>query len=327
LDREQAVYGQDLLRLGNLTLSLGLRFDHYDLLVDETAWSPRVGVAYYIKPASLVLHFSYDRTFGTPPFENLLVSAAPSTRFGQGFYLTLRPSRGNYYETGFSKAFGSHVRLDGTWFRRDINNIEDDDLLLNTGVSFPIAFKRATIQGTEVKLEVPRWGRFGGFLSYSNTTGLGQLPISGGLFLDEGARELLDATYTFPISQDIRNVVSGYVRYQIISRLWTAWSATYTSGLPVEDVKELPDTDLLIAQYGDNVVDRVNFDRGRVRPCFSLNASVGVDLIRREKRKVSIQADVTNITDRLNVINFAGLLSGTAITVPRSVSGRLRFDF
>ena len=35
-----------------------------------------------------------------------------------------------------------------------MNNFADDDLLLNTGVSFPIAFRRAEIYGAEVKLEI-----------------------------------------------------------------------------------------------------------------------------------------------------------------------------
>jgi hypothetical protein len=326
-DREQAVYGQDTMHLGNLVINLGLRFDHYDFIVDETAWSPRLGVAYHVKPLNLVLHASYDRTFGTPPFENQLVSSAPSSRFEEGFYLPLRPSRGNYYEVGLSKALGSHIRLDANWFDREVRDFEDDDLLLNTGVSFPIAFRKATIRGTEIKLEVPGWGKFSGFLSYANMTGLGQFPISGGLFLDDGDADLLDARYKFPVSQDIRNVVNGYVRYQILPRLWTAWSATYTSGLPIEEPDELPDRDFLVAQYGANVVDRANLNRGRVRPSFSLNASAGLDLYQGERAKVSLQGDVTNISDRLNLINFDGLLSGTALAAPRNASARLRVDF
>jgi Carboxypeptidase regulatory-like domain len=326
-DREQAVYGQDVLHFRNLTVNLGLRFDHYDFVVDQTGWSPRAGLAYNIQKIGLVLHASYDRTFGTPPFENLLVSSAPETRFGEGVYLPLEPSRGNYYEVGFTKAIGGRLRLEANWFRRNVTNFEDDDLLVNTGVSFPIAYKKATVRGTEVKLEVPRWGRFSGFLGYANTIGIGQLPIAGGLFLDDGSAALLNAMDKFPISQDIRNAVNGYVRCQILPRLWTAWTASYTSGLPVEDAGDLPDRDFLVAQYGESVVDSVNFPRGRVHPSFSLNASVGMDLFRRERAKVSLQADITNITDRLNVINFAGLLSGTAIGPPRSASGRLRLDF
>lgn len=326
-DREQAVYGQDLIRLQNFTFSLGLRFDHYNFLVDETAWSPRLGLAYNSRRLGLVMHAAYDRTFGTPPFEDSLLSSSASALFGEAFYLPLRPSRGNYYEVGISKLLGSHLRLDANWFARDVDNFEDDDLFLNTGVSFPIAFRNALVRGTEVKLEVPRWGGFSGFLSYANTTGIGHLPISGGLFLDEGASDLLSSHDKFPISQDIRNAANAYSRYQISSRLWTAWTASYTSGLPVENADELPDTDFLIAQFGADVVDKVNFNRGRVRPNFSLNASLGMNLFISEKRKASAQVDVTNITDRLNVINFAGLLSGTAIGAPRSANARLRIDF
>jgi len=121
--------------------------------------------------------------------------------------------------------------------------------------------------------------------------------------------------------------VNGYVRYQILPRLWTAWSATYTSGLPIEDPHELPDKDFLIAQYGADVVDRANLSRGRVRPSFSLNASAGLDLFNRDRTKVGLQGDVTNITDRLNLINFDGLLSGTALAAPLGASVRLRIDF
>jgi hypothetical protein len=54
---------------------------------------------------------------------------------------------------------------------------------------------------------------------------------------------------------------------------------------------------------------------------------VGADVWRREKRAVTIQADVMNLTDRLNAINFAGLLSGTAVAAGRSVGVRLRMEF
>jgi outer membrane receptor for Fe3+-dicitrate len=75
------------------------------------------------------------------------------------------------------------------------------------------------------------------------------------------------------------------------------------------------------------VVNRVNFDRGRVNPSFSINASIGAELWRHEKRSLTAQVDVLNVTDRLNVIDFAGLLSGTAVAAPRSAGARLRLDF
>ena len=326
-DREQSAYAQDLIRLGSLTLSAGLRFDHYRLLVDEHAFSPRFGVSYSLPGAGLVLHASYDRIFGTPPWENLLVSAAPQvvSLNDNGFYLPLHATRANYYEAGFTKAIGRIARFDASYFHRDIRNYADDDLLLNTGVSFPIAFDRGQVRGVEVKLQAPHWGPLSGFLSYTNMIGFGQLPIAGGLFLDDGAADLLNSTGRFPATQDQRNTARALLRWQISKRLWTSWSGSYNSGLPLETLDQ--SVDFLVAQYGREIVDRVNFGRGRVRPSFSLDSSVGADLWRHEKRSVSVQADALNLTDRLNVINFAGLLSGTAIAPPRSFGIRLRLEF
>jgi hypothetical protein len=42
---------------------------------------------------------------------------------------------------------------------------------------------------------------------------------------------------------------------------------------------------------------------------------------------VRLQADVLNLTNRLNVINFAGLFSGTALGPPRSVALRIQAAF
>lgn len=44
-------------------------------------------------------------------------------------------------------------------------------------------------------------------------------------------------------------------------------------------------------------------------------------------RRSSFQTTGQNLTGRLNVINFAGLFSGTGIAPPRSVNARLRYDF
>jgi hypothetical protein len=326
-DREQAVFAQDAIRFGDLTINAGLRFDHYALLVDETGWSPRAAVSWYVRPLGVVLHGSWDRVFGTPPFENLLVSSAPGTRLGVGFQLPVQPTRGSYWEGGFTRALGSRVRLDANYFYRSTRDAKDDDVLLNTGISFPISFAQAEIRGVEVKLSMPRWGRFSGALSYSNSIGIGHYPISGGLFLDNDSAALLNSTERFPITQDQRNSARAWIRAQITNRVWTAWSASYNSGLPVEDVSDLPPMAFLVAQYGAAIVNQVNYDRGRVLPSFALNASVGIDLWRHEQRSVSLQADVTNLTDRLNLINFAGLLSGTAVAPPRAASVRIRADF
>jgi hypothetical protein len=43
--------------------------------------------------------------------------------------------------------------------------------------------------------------------------------------------------------------------------------------------------------------------------------------------RLRIQADVSNLTNRLRVINFAGVFSGTALASPRAVSIRIQASF
>lgn len=325
-DREQSWFAQDQLRFGNLTISAGLRWDRYRLRVMESAVSPRLGVAYYWRPADVVFHASFDRVFQTPAIENLLLASSSALDVINDTVLRLpvKPSNGNFYEAGISKGLFGKLRLDANYFRRNVSNFADDDVFLNTGVSFPIAFQRARISGVETKLEIPRWGPVSGFLSYSNQIGTGYLPVTGGLFLGDDAAGSLSQTGAFPISQDQRNTARARFRYQAMKRAWIAVGGLYGSGLPVEFAGD-PATAL--AQYGQRIVDRVNFERGRVRPSFSLDASLGIDLIKHEKTGLRFQADVMNLTDRLNVINFAGLFSGTALASPRSFGLRLTADF
>jgi hypothetical protein len=173
---------------------------------------------------------------------------------------------------------------------------------------------------------VPRWGRFSGWVSYSLSKAVGRLPIAGGLFLGDDVAEQFGSTETFPITQDQRHTFRTRVRAQLHPRAWVAIAGTYNSGLPVE-TDSLASPEFLAAQYGQAVLDRVDFDRGRVRPSASLDLSFGADLKRSGSRSLRLQADVFNLTDRLNVINFAGLFSGTAIGAPRSGAIRLRFEF
>jgi hypothetical protein len=42
---------------------------------------------------------------------------------------------------------------------------------------------------------------------------------------------------------------------------------------------------------------------------------------------VSFEIEGHNLTDRLNLLNFASLFSGTAVAPPASVSARLKFAF
>ena len=115
-------------------------------------------------------------------------------------------------------------------------------------------------------------------------------------------------------------------RSGVDSGAWIAAGGRYNSGLPVE-LEGATDEEFVEAQYGRRILDRVNFERGRVRPSSTVDLSAGLDLWRQERRNAAVVVDVLNLTDRLNVINFSGVFSGTSIEPGRSVNIRLQVDF
>lgn len=323
-DLEQAVYVQDLIHVGNWTANLGLRWDHYDLLVNRQAVEPRVAVSRYFPTADLIVHFSYDRVFQTPSFENILLSSSPEAAAlnAVSLQLPVEPSEGNYYEVGASKALFKKMRLDANYYRRNVNNYADDEELQNTTISFPIAFRQAIIYGAEAKVEVPEWKRFSGFASYSYMVGNAWFPVTGGLFLGENA--IVPTTGHFPDSQDQRNTVRGRVRYELTQRVWIAGGIQFDSGLPFDFEGTYAEA---LAEYGPAVISRVNFSRGRIYPSFQVNASAGADIYRSERMNMQLQVDGQNLNNVLDVIDFGGLFSGNAIGPSRSFAVRLRTNF
>jgi outer membrane receptor protein involved in Fe transport len=289
--------------------------------------SPRIALSYYLPRADLLLRASYDRVFQPPPIENLLLSSAAAELDIDDVEgaLAVPASRGNFFEIGVRKPIRNRLRLDVSHYWRTFRNYLDDDVFLNTGLSFPITFDTARIEGTEVRLEMPRWRGVSSVISYSNMHGTASSPVTGGLFLEGGeTEELRNRVLRFPITQDQRNTLAAQVRFEPHRRAWVLSGIRYGSGLPVElegddEIEEQP--------IYPEILERIDFDRGRVRPNFSLDLAAGLRLWQHDARSVSLQFDVRNATDRFNVINFSGLFSGTALAPGRQISFQIRTRF
>ena len=107
-------------------------------------------------------------------------------------------------------------------------------------------------------------------------------------------------------------------------RVWIAGGIQYDTGLPFDFEGSQSDA---LAEYGQQVVNRIDFPAGRIDPSFQVNASAGADILKSDRLKMRFQVDGENLTNVLWVIDFGGLFSGNAIGPSRSFALRLITDF
>ena len=323
-----AVYGQDdFSPLRNLKISAGLRYDHSDLLISDQQVSPRVGVSYYLPYTHTALRASFNRLYMPPQVENLLIASSEEARelspfADSGGGANIRPETLSAWEAGFSQELPQNLRLNVAYWWRRFRNIDDPNILLDTTIIFPNSVARARAQGLDMRLDVPLRRGFSAYFTYTNNRIVEIGPLSGGLFLEDDFIEIGPGT-NFTPDHDQRNVASLAVTYSATQRgLWTAFSARYESGVPIE-LPNLDPTELQ-ALPGSSLV---NFDTGRVKPWYVFGWSGGMDLLHRDRFILAAQLDVQNLANRDFAFNWGNPFSGTHFGYPRLIAGSLKFSF
>jgi outer membrane receptor protein involved in Fe transport len=318
-------YAQNHLRITqHLSADVGLRFDYYNLLIRDSAFSPRVGLAYYLERTGTVFRASYNRLFNTPSLENLLLSSSPdAARLSSDDVpaLPVPAERQDMYEFGVQQKLGSRLRLDVRRYVKTIQNTADEEQLFTTAVVFPIALSHADIRGTEVRLDLAGIRGFSAYASYANARATDTGPLVGGLFLGSGEEDLFEAASKFPADQDERNEVQFGVTYNHRSGAWFHFTGRHDSGLPTEFD---PDD---FSEFDPRIQAQVDPGRSRIKPRTVYGIAAGVTLWHDSPLSMALQLSVNNLTDQFYLYNFQSAFSGTHIGRPREVVGRIVFHW
>jgi hypothetical protein len=329
-----SAFVQDSIKMGRWVVSLGLRYDYYRFLVQEDQWQPRVGVAFNIRETGTVLRASYNRTYQTPPNENLLLSGSPRAAalvppavreaLGTG-QVQIRPERQNAYEVGLQQAISKTASLTLAYFHKNSQDQQDNDNFLNTGIIFPITLRSIRVNGAEARLNIPNWRRFSGTLSATHYRAISNPPFSGGLFLGSSAIDALTAG-PFVIDHDQTLGLQGNLQYNWKKGWWASTAIRYDSGLvsnrsdPAEVAAD-PD-------YAD-LLPYVNL-RGnppRVNPRTVTDFALGYEHTRDGRKRWDASLQVSNAFDVTALYNFQSIFVGTRVVQPRTFGGRLRWFF
>ena len=334
-----AAYVQDNIKLQDLTLNVGLRYDHNNLPTSAAAWEPRLGAAYFIRKTGTILRASYNRLFYTPEYENILLSSSPEaaslvpplvqlSRALGGGQLPVPGERQNAFTVGVQQALGGYARLDADFWWRRSTGAGDQDQFENTGIVFPLAFSSGRFDGWDVRLDLAQTHGFRGFLSLGHTHAVYVPPNIGGLFLDQAAVDTITAG-PFLIDHDQAIQAQLGVFYDIgKSGFWVGSNIRYDSGLVCgvgpADISSDPNNAFAIPYIA--VHSGTGLDPNRIAARTVADFSVGADLS-QHGLPLFIEAELLNAFDKQGVYNIESVFGGTHVIPPRTFAMRLRYSF
>ncbi len=358
-----AGYLQDSIKFGNLQVNLGLRGETYHGLATDSGIEPRAGVAYNIKRTGTVLRAAYARTFETPFNENLILSSATGNGglaenvFGAAGTATIRPGRRNQFNTGFQQAIGKYLLVDADYFWKYTHNAYDFSILLNTTITFPIAWHNSKLDGVTGRVSTTNIHGFQAYYSFGHTRARYFPPQNGGVLPNDLG------TSVFRIDHDQAFQSNANFRYQrpknaeYVSVIWRYDSGLVVSGVPTTDdalaLSPAQRTTIglscggLFATFnagfsscGGAVKSKLlnipspsvandDHNPARVKPRNIFNMAVGTDNLFHSDNSRRIVASVTiaNLTDKVALYNFLSTFSGTHFLQPRSVSAHIGYVF
>jgi hypothetical protein len=237
---QYAFYVQDAITVGNFLFNAGLRLDRYDGLVSKTSPQPRLGIAYNIKKTGTVLRIAYARTFETPYNENLLLSNATGAGglaqnvFGSNA-VPIEPGFRNQFNTGFQQAIGKFLLIDADYFWKYTHNAYDFSTLLNSTISFPIAWHNSKLDGVTGRVSTTNLHGFQAYWTFGHTRSRYFFPETGGL-IPQGT-PLNGSVFRIDHDQAFQSTMT--FRYQRPKNAeWAALTYRYDSGLVVSGVPD-----------------------------------------------------------------------------------------
>lgn len=363
--RTEAVYGQDSVHLGHLTLNGGLRGDFYNGITHRNALEPRAGISYLFKKTSTVFSASYGRFLETPYNENLVLSSETgagglATRVGAFGQEPLKAGIRNMFDLNIQQPIDHRVSVSIDQFWKYTSPDFDFDTIFNTPVVFPIEWQKSKIEGIAGTVTFPTYKGLTAYTTMGHVQARFFPPEIGGIIFNSP----ID-TGVFRIDHDENLNASSQVRYQFGKKYpWAAFTWRYDSGMVAGAVPDLASALALTAdqqaqmgfycgsvfatpnspitscslpypQYGATRINLVapgtyNPDRNptRVSPRNIFDVSVGQDsLFHTERMRVSLMFTVTNLANKEALYNFLSTFSGTHFVAPRAYQVQLGFHF
>src|SRR5262249_33653019 len=145
-----------------------------------------LGLAYNFKKTGTVLRAAYSRSMETPFNENLVLSNSTgigglaANVFGANS-VPIEPGFRNQFNAGFQQAIHKVLLIDADYFWKYTHNAYDFSTLLNSTITFPIAWHNSKIDGFTARVSTPNLHGFAAYWNFGHTRARYFPPENGGL--------------------------------------------------------------------------------------------------------------------------------------------------
>jgi hypothetical protein len=358
--KQEALFAQDSIKLGDFALAAGLRFDEYNGLVARHGVQPRTGVVYHSPFLHSNFHANYSRIFITPYNENLIVASSRgpgsiSSSLGAAESAVLNTGHRNQFNTGLElprRLFS----IGAEYFWKFTYGAYDFDVLLNSPLTFPTQFRKSKIDGGLVRATLNPFHGFSGFFTASHVRSRLFGPEVGGISFSAPYSNVARPDHDEGLAMNLN------VRYQFGRRgPWVNASYRYDGGLVAVAVPNVQATLQLTGdeqqQMGLHCDSTFAAVSSPIRSCAgvvsatriripapgtenddthpprvavrnTVDFSAGIDdLFHHGDEKVGLRVEVVNLENVQALYNFLSTFSGTHFLTPRSVTVGLRYSF
>ncbi|MFB3915391.1 MAG: carboxypeptidase regulatory-like domain-containing protein [Terriglobales bacterium] len=273
----------------------------------------------------------------------------------------LQPGRRNQFNVGFQQTFGRFVQIDADYFWKFTRNAAEFDVLFNTPITFPIMWRKDKLDGFGIRVSTLNLKGF----QVNTAMGRGRLryfgPEVGGLFFQGVSAE----TPVFRTDSDDALYQTTTVHYQWrktgpwAAFMWRYDNGQVSEGSTLEDIlgftadqqaamgflcgrdfatptHKIVSCSLPFPQWGATRVQvpapgTFDPDRNpaRVASRHLFDIAVGTDNLLRtsERKRVTLQFTVANLTNKVALYNFLSTFGGTHFVAPRSYQAKVGFVF
>src|SRR5215472_323011 len=348
---QEAAYVQDVVKLRDLSIMLGLRADNYDGISQASALQPRLGISYHVVPTQTVLRASYGRLFETPFTDNLIIT---SSNGAGGLDASansnpLIPGIRNQFDTGLQQALGRRLVVDADYVWKFTRRAYDSDALLNTPLVFPTQWRKAKTDGVNVRITFPSYRGLSAFSALGHVRARFFGPEIGGLLFTN------QQSYApFRIDQDQAFQQTTHLQYQFGTRgPWLAFTWRYDSGVVNASVPNFAtaltlsaDEQAAIGLFCGSAVATLNnpirscnspkigasrlyipaagtenddLNPPRIAPRHLFDLGGGVDnVLHGDRYRLGLRFEVLNLANNVALYNFLSDFSGTHFVQPRT---------